>query len=817
LFPFLPKSQRSSRPPWATIVVLAIVVFLCVLYEWQTGGRGRPPRFGSVERLASPRLAPDAYGRAGDLVLTAPRGASLTMVASLDLPGHRPLAGAIVDLAVEPGDRTDPLMWLRTATVDASQKLKDMGWRSPQPFACRDGGAGLRGYGALGLGLTQEVCALDTGAFFLSTSATSLPEGDGIGDELNVGTIGVVTERGSLVEGEVQTSFVAFGDKGVGALIESPRMRAIRNPLSRFGAEVFPAPVVLRYASDKIATRTLTLFRGDVLDALSGLSTSTRVVDIGFGPDRGGEVSVRDAAGVELGRGRVPRGAQRTIRLPPGLGDSLFFRDDRGVVTDAHVPLPSVAGHTSVTASPGPSGALSLDYKDEAGGQLPVHVLFKGLDGTLDPRPPSAEGRTVRAGRSLYVLDGRTRLRLPVGRYRVTASHGPTYTLAVNDLDVSDGADLRVEGALRRVVDTSAWVSADFHLHSAPSPDSEVTLEERVQSLVCEGIELAVATDHNHVSDFAPSVHALGLTERFASAPGVEITSAGVQRWGHFNAYPIPVPSGAPEEGTPVYYSRLPADMFASARQLGARVVQVNHARMDPGIGYFDLVHLDPKTGRANGEFSSNFDAFEAYNGMWIETREKVREGPRDLVALARRGKRVAALGDSDSHKLLYEEAGWPRTFVHVATEPVATRFDRVVTALLDTRDTTVTSGPFVEMWVAERGVGSVVQAKEGVVHVKVRVSAPAWVPVERVEVWRDDGVFATFPVEGPPKDGVRFERELDVTVDGADRTLLAWAEADAPLPDVLPYAHPLSIGFTGLVYVDANGDGTVTVNEAAP
>jgi hypothetical protein len=101
-------------------------------------------------------------------------------------------------------------------------------------------------------------------------------------------------------------------------------------------------------------------------------------------------------------------------------------------------------------------------------------------------------------------------------------------------------------------------------------------------------------------------------------------------------------------------------------------------------------------------------------------------------------------------------------------------------------------------------------------VHVKVRVSAPAWVPVERVEVWRDDTVAHTFVVDGPPRDGVRFEGEVDVPLDGADRTLLAWAEADAPLPDVVPYEHALSIGFTGLVYVDVNRDGTPLVPPAS-
>jgi hypothetical protein len=120
-------------------------------------------------------------------------------------------------------------------------------------------------------------------------------------------------------------------------------------------------------------------------------------------------------------------------------------------------------------------------------------------------------------------------------------------------------------------------------------------------------------------------------------------------------------------------------------------------------------------------------------------------------------------------------------------------------------------------MTVDGHAIGSVVQPASGSVHVKVRVSAPSWVSVDRVEMWRDDGVVRTFPVPGPPKDGVRFEGELDVPLEGADRTLLAWAEGDAPLPDVVPYEHALSIGFTGLVYVDTNKDGNVVVPEAPP
>ena len=48
-----------------------------------------------------------------------------------------------------------------------------------------------------------------------------------------------------------------------------------------------------------------------------------------------------------------------------------------------------------------------------------------------------------------------------------------------------------------------------------------------------------------------------------------------------------------------------------------------------------------------------------------------------------------------------------------------------------------------------------------------------------------------------------------------ADATVLAWADADEPLPDVMPYPQARAIGFSGFVYLDADGDGTVRVPRA--
>lgn len=809
----VPDTTPTNRAARVVAIALCAVLAGVAIVKWR---KPKPHVGGRVETLVAPRKSDDAAGRAGDLVLTGLGGEWATVAAAPPLAGHVPLLGGIVDVGVgtATADVSDPLIWFRTITAGGQDEVSPIEIHAPQPFECRNGAPGVRALG-LASGFTNEICVAEGGGFRLASTLNSLKEGASLADWINVGSLPFVVDGdGSAWDMEHDTGFVAFARAGTAVLLTAPRMHVSRT-FSHFGAETFPSPVIVRYGGDTTIERSLAVVRGDVLSALALLPNANRMLEVSFGAGRGGRVSVRNADDHEIAFGELVRGEMRTVKLPPGFGTHVVLRDDRGIVTDARVELPAPGARASVQASPSKFGALSLAYRDEAGAALPVHVLFKGLEGTADPEPALAEGRSNAAGRSLYVLDGGTKLVLAPGRYRVTASHGMAYSLSVEEVSIRADGNASVDATLRRVVNTDGWLSADFHLHSGPSPDSVVSLAERVGSLVCEGVDLAVATDHNHVTDFGPTAGELHVDSKLSTVAGVEITSAGT-KWGHFNAYPLPLPSGAPEEGVPVYYGKRPNEMFASARDLGARVLQVNHARMDPGIGYFDLAHLDAKTGHSDAIFATDFDVLEAYNGMWIETRAKVREGPVDVVALARRGKRVATTGNSDSHKLLYEEAGYPRTWVHTPRDPLDTRAERTIEALLGARDTTVTSGPFVEMSVQGREIGSVVApSADGTVRVKVRVSAPAWVPVEHVEIWRDDVVAERFDVPGPPKDGVRFEREVVLKVGKTDAVVLAWADADTPLPDVVPYEHALSIGFTGLVYVDADGDGNVVVPPA--
>ncbi|WP_394850330.1 CehA/McbA family metallohydrolase [Pendulispora brunnea] len=761
-----------------------------------------------VEPLDKPGTAPRVYGRSGDLVLHGTRDTSITVATAADLPNHRPLRGSILDVGLAGAGPSDPLLWWRAAWVDSGQKLHPLVAADVSTRRCPEGSDGVHIEGDVdAVHLATDLCALADGRYRVKTLATGLPAGATLADDLNPGPVDAVIDRmGAEWQGDVTTRFVALAGYGIGVALEATGMRA-RSRRVRATGTISPAPITLLHEGTE-ATRLLHVVRGDALDALAALPFATRTATIGLADGRPGFLTVRDNADRLLVSGVLPAGGPRTIKLPDGLGETLTVRDADGVQAPRAVPIAEAASPALVAIA---SGRVALRFTDGRDAPVPAHVLFRGLEGTPDPAP-EVTGRAYAGGRSVYLLDGSGTVHLAPGKYKVTATHGPTYTLSSKEIDVAPGGEQTVADRLTAVVDTHEWTAADFHLHSALSHDSSVSLQARLASLACEGVDLAVATDHNHVTDYEPVARELNLTSQLATVPGVEITSAGARLWGHFNAFPLPPPgNAAPEEVAPPYYEILPKDLFAKARGAGARVVQVNHARMPPNIGYFDLAHLDAATGHADPDFADDFDALEAYNGFWIESPDKVREGARDLVALARRGKRPIATGNSDSHRLLYEEAGYPRTYVHTAAGSASDRAVRTIEAML-TGDTTVSSGPLVVLTVEGKSPGAVVRPNANKeVRVKVRVFAPAWVPVETIEIWRDGEPVQHFTAS-PAHDGLRFERETIVKGLQDDAVILAWAEARTPLGDVLPNPDARAIGFSGLVYVDANGDGRVNV-----
>lgn len=360
-------------------------------------------------------------------------------------------------------------------------------------------------------------------------------------------------------------------------------------------------------------------------------------------------------------RSRVPAGGRMQVPLPPG---------ERPLTARA-----TAYGHAASEASPiapgarvrlriPPSGRLRVAATDAAtGARMPFRVRVVGTGASevpdLGPVWSAAGARDVVASAGAPI-----ELPLPLGEYRVIVTRGPEWSLEERPVVVTGARTAELAVALRRAFDPGAWVACDFHLHAAPSPDSHVTLEDRVTALVAEGVRYAVPTDHNHVTDYGPSVEALGV--ELGTIPGVEVTT-WEPAFGHFNAFPFPLDPALPANGAPGFLGLTPAGLFAALRERSPRaIVQVNHPRLEPNIGYFDHTGLDPVTGTATGPYSDDYDSLEVWNGFDLARSANVERNLAEWIAMLARGRRVVATGSSDSHTIRTEWAGYPRTYVYV-------------------------------------------------------------------------------------------------------------------------------------------------------
>ena len=195
--------------------------------------------------------------------------------------------------------------------------------------------------------------------------------------------------------------------------------------------------------------------------------------------------------------------------------------------------------------------------------------------------------------------DGRLTMLARPGDYVAYFSRGLEYDVVSVPVHVEAGNVAQVGAKLTRVVDTRGWLSLDNHVHSIDSIDSRLVFEDRVRSAAGEGLEIAIATDHNFVSDWRPTVAAQGLEPWIASFPGIEFTTL---ESGHFNSFPLAYPTGPITHGAGNWQGRPPKELFASLRAMSAlggndsNIIVLNHPR-DAIQGYFNQYGRSSLTG----------------------------------------------------------------------------------------------------------------------------------------------------------------------------------------------------------------------------
>jgi hypothetical protein len=528
---------------------------------------------------------------------------------------------------------------------------------------------------------------------------------------------------------------------------------------------------------------------------------------------------------IQIGSDMAKAGANAAAELPPGR--YLVGFEGAGRLAKAKVPVSIESGKVAkIALAVSAAGAVQVSLLAREGGSS------RASPGKVQIFT-AASGEPVRA--PVLAPVGAAEIPVAEGRYRVVASRGPEFSIAEQTIDVASGKSTAVELILDRVVKTPGFIGCDLHQHSAPSFDAGVSVSERVVSNVVEGVECAVASERNAVVDMTPIVVKLGLEPYLRTLVGVELASdASREPFGHVNAFPLPIdPSDARGGAFPVR-DRTAKEAFDSILALpGEHVIQVNHPRLDR-FGYFEKLRFDPRTGvGAAPGYDGRFDAIEVWTGRRTGERAK---GLADLWALYRTSHPVTPTANSDTHGIVGQEAGYPRTYVRVPDDdPARLDVGALVRGLRELRSVVLTNGPFVTMSAGEveqGGLLSLRPRKAGAPgratpeKLSIHVERAPWVDVSELVLWVS-GV-AGKPIALPGKTSPTGARVDDVSIQlvpsgkrafaGASDTieiaedtfLVATVLGKQPLTPVLTgdAAEILPFAMTAPIWIDADGDG---------
>lgn len=452
---------------------------------------------------------------------------------------------------------------------------------------------------------------------------------------------------------------------------------------------------------------------------------------------------------------------------------------------------------------PGP-GRMVVRVTD-AKTSLPLPCRLTVLDREGRPAGLTPEKHSSLAYRPgvIYTGTGEAAFSAPAGRYTLHATRGLEYGLATRTLDVSArGAEVNLR--LEREVDTAGYVSCDPHIHTLThSGHGDSTIEERMATIAGEGIELAIATDHNHHTDYTAFARSTGTHQHFTSVIGNEVTT----REGHFNAFPIRPGSAIPDYRVTDWKILLPGIRAVP----GVRVVVLNHPSNDhSGFIPTDPGRFHPHSGESRDGRPWDIDGIEVITSAAMQS--DWMKPYRDWFALLNRGRRIAGIGSSDSHDVDRFILGQGRTYVASrAEQPDQIDIQEACDSFLAGK-VLASMGLLAEAWALDSSAAS----KD--LRVRVRVQGPRWITADRLDLFANGARVLSRPLSHARSAVVKADVTLTLPRPAYDVWLVAIAAgpgADHPYwPIPRPYQptdpnwEPRVIGSSSVLRADTDGDG---------
>ncbi|MFN7139288.1 MAG: CehA/McbA family metallohydrolase [Limisphaerales bacterium] len=435
-----------------------------------------------------------------------------------------------------------------------------------------------------------------------------------------------------------------------------------------------------------------------------------------------------------------------------------------------------------------------LDQKSKSA--LPARVTITDPKGKLQKiffAPTNSVA--VRDG-LIYVPAAETSFELPEGDYVFYATRGFEWSMDKQSVSIRSGTNLTLR--IRQEVDTKGFVSCDTHLHTLThSGHGDASVDERVLTVAGEGIALAIATDHNHNTDYRPAQQKLGLSRYYTSVTGNEVST----KTGHFNAFPMEPGATVPNQRE-TNWVKVVDDM----RMHGAKVIILNHprwARMDA----YEMQGMNPLTGERGSGMPITFDAMELANsGAALKDKMQLFE---DWFAFLNYGEDLKAVGSSDSHGVT-PIVGQGRTYIRsTATAPSKIDVDEACAAMVR-GDMSVSLGLFADVVVNDKyKMGQTVPVKGSSIKVRMRVAAPSWATPERAIVFLNGAPVAE--QELTPKPGKPFNEYItfDIPTPRHDAHLICAVFGPGITEPAWKTKQNYTLAATNPIYLDADNDGT--------
>lgn len=504
---------------------------------------------------------------------------------------------------------------------------------------------------------------------------------------------------------------------------------------------------------------------------------------------------------------------ENVFKIAPGFlldGENVLKIDAPPTLDDIEVgPIILAASSVTQTLS-GANVEVTVTNVDNQSA-IPCRLTLMRPDGTLQPLQASPVNDVAARVGVVYTRTGKANLILPPGDYVLYAGRGFEWSVEQVNLKLQVGDHKSVKMALKREVNTEGWIAADSHIHTLTySGHGDAKIEERMLTIAGEGIELAISTDHNHHTDYAPSMEAMKLTDRFTPVIGNEVTT----KRGHFNIFPIA--SGAsvvnPEEDD---WAKLIPAMRATP---GVKVITLNHPRdLHSAFMPFSDVQFNASTGKHRQAEALDIDAIEVITSGSLQSDIKLLY--RDWFALLNRGHHIAAIGSSDSHDVNRYILGQGRTYVAANdADPSKIPLEEVWQSYKEGR-LLVSMGLLAKVRVNDRfEVGDLATGLGATIKVQASVHGPSWVTADHVALYANGIMIREQSIKDEHRAGEKevilweipkpaHDVHLVVIATGPGVTEPYW-KIPRPYQSSSKVFTPRVIGSTNPIWIDGDGDG---------